>query len=118
MPPAAQPVPTTTTPDFARGVDFDGQILLPAIAQDAATGEVLMMAWMNEAAYQTTLRTGRANYYSRSRQEFWQKGDTSGHIQIVREIRIDCDRDAILLRVDQTGAACHTGARSCFFNVG
>ena len=112
MPTDAQP----TAPDFSRGIDFDGQILLPAIVQDADSGEVLMMAWMNQPAYRRTLATGRANYYSRSRGEFWQKGDSSGHIQVVREVRVDCDRDVILLKVEQTGAACHTGARSCFYD--
>ncbi len=97
-------------PDFAKG---DG--LLPAVAQDARTGEVLMLAWMDLAAYRETLETGRAVYFSRSRQQRWRKGDESGHIQRVLEVRLDCDRDAILLKVDQTGVACHTGARSCFF---
>ncbi len=96
--------------------DFDKEGgLLPAIAQDAETGEVLMLAWMNQAAYEETLATGRAVYFSRSRQRRWRKGDESGHIQRVLEIRLDCDHDAILLKVDQTGVACHTGARSCFF---
>lgn len=89
--------------------------LVPAIAQDAASGEVLMLAWMNEAALRETLATGRACYWSRSRQALWRKGETSGHAQQVREVRIDCDGDTILLLVDQTGPACHSGRRHCFY---
>ena len=89
--------------------------LITAVAQDAATGEVLMVAHMNQAAWDQTLATGQAVYYSRSRGRLWKKGEQSGHVQQVREIRVDCDGDAILLRVDQTGAACHEGYRSCFF---
>ena len=90
--------------------------LLPAIAQEAGTGDVLMLAYMNQEAWETTLRTGKATYFSRSRQELWVKGLTSGNVQVVREIRIDCDSDAILLKVEQIGgAACHTGHKSCFF---
>ena len=99
-----------TAPDFATG---DG--LLPAIAQDAATGQVLMLAWMNAEAFAETLRTGRAVYYSRSRGRLWRKGEESGHVQKVRGIYVDCDADTILLRVEQQGAACHEGYRSCFF---
>ncbi|MFP6663825.1 MAG: phosphoribosyl-AMP cyclohydrolase [Deltaproteobacteria bacterium] len=96
-------------PDWSKG-------LVPAIAQDFATGEVLMMAYMNEAAWQETLRTGRACYWSRSREKLWRKGEESGHHQEVREIRIDCDRDTIVMRVVQHGgAACHIGYRSCFY---
>jgi len=91
--------------------------LIPAIAQDAATGEVLMMAWMNAQAVTQTLETGRVTYWSRSRQEFWIKGDTSGHVQELVELRIDCDRDCLLMRVNQTGPACHTGRRSCFYTL-
>src|ERR1041385_4011140 len=93
--------------------------LVPAIAQDAATGEVLMMAWMNQEALEETVRTGRACYFSRSRNRLWRKGEESGNHQSVREIRIDCDADTILLRVDQHGdqAACHEGYESCFFRV-
>lgn len=95
-------------------VKFGG--LVPAIAQDYQTGEVLMLAFMNEAAWNATLTTGRATYYSRSRKCLWVKGETSGNIQRVREIRIDCDDDAVILKVEQVGgAACHTGHRSCFF---
>lgn len=96
-------------------VAFDGQGLVPAIAQDAGTGEVLMLAWMNRDALAETLATGRAVYWSRSRRSLWRKGDTSGQVQRVVELRLDCDGDAVLLRVEQTGVACHTGRRSCFF---
>ena len=98
-------------PDFSRG---DG--LLPAIAQDADTGEVLMMAYMNAESYAETLATGRAVYYSRSRNKLWRKGEESGNVQEVRAIYVDCDADTILLKVDQIGgAACHEGYKSCFF---
>jgi phosphoribosyl-AMP cyclohydrolase len=100
-----------TGPDFAKG---DG--LLPAIAQDAETGEVLMMAYMNAESYAETLATGRAVYFSRSRNKLWRKGEESGHVQQVRAIFLDCDADTILLKVKQLGdAACHTGYRSCFY---
>jgi phosphoribosyl-AMP cyclohydrolase len=90
--------------------------LVPAIAQDYQTGEILMLAFMNEAAWSATLTTGRATYYSRSRKSLWVKGETSGNVQHVHEIRIDCDDDAVVLKVEQVGgAACHTGHRSCFF---
>jgi phosphoribosyl-AMP cyclohydrolase len=90
--------------------------LVPAIAQDFETGEVLMLAFMNAEAWETTLSTGKATYYSRSRKKLWIKGETSGHFQIVKEIRIDCDNDTVLLKVEQVGAAaCHTGHKSCFF---
>ena len=89
--------------------------LIPAIVQDYKTGEVLMLAFMNQEAWEATLNTGKATYWSRSRQELWVKGQTSGNQQIVREIRIDCDADTVLLKVEQLGgAACHTGHRSCF----
>src|SRR5437660_9270063 len=90
--------------------------LLPAIAQDAATGQVLMLAWMNQEAYEETVRTGRAVYYSRSRGKLWRKGEESGHVQIVKNIYIDCDADTVLLKVEQIGgAACHEGYASCFY---
>jgi len=90
--------------------------LIPAIVQDYKTGEVLMLAYMNEQAWQETLTTGEATFWSRSRQELWVKGKTSGNVQLVKEILIDCDDDTVLLRVEQVGgAACHTGYRSCFF---
>jgi phosphoribosyl-AMP cyclohydrolase len=89
--------------------------LIPAIVQDHHSGEVLMMAYMNSEAWNTTLSTGRATYYSRSRKTLWVKGETSGNLQLVKEIRIDCDNDTVLLKVEQLGdAACHTGHRSCF----
>ena len=90
--------------------------LIPAIAQDYKSGEILMLAYMNPAALNATLSTGKATYYSRSRQTLWVKGETSGKLQLVKEIRIDCDDDTVLLKVEQLGeAACHTGHRSCFF---
>ena len=91
--------------------------LIPAIAQDDESGDVLMMAWMNAEAVARTLQSRRATYWSRSRQSFWVKGETSGHIQEVVDMRVDCDRDCLLLRVRQTGSACHTNRRSCFFTA-
>jgi phosphoribosyl-AMP cyclohydrolase len=96
---------------------YDARGLIPAIAQDHATGEVLMLAWMNAASVAQTLQTGRVTYWSRSRAELWEKGATSGHVQRLVEVRVDCDRDALLLLVDQTGPACHTNRRSCFFTA-
>lgn len=102
---------TATVPDFSHS---DG--LLPAIAQDAATGEVLMLAYMNAESYQETLASGRAVYYSRSRGRLWRKGEESGHVQEVEAVLVDCDADTILLKVRQVGgAACHEGYKSCFF---
>ncbi|UWQ20290.1 phosphoribosyl-AMP cyclohydrolase [Jannaschia sp. W003] len=94
---------------------YDDRGLIPAIAQDHETGEVLMMAWMNADAVAETLATGRVCYWSRSRQAPWRKGETSGHVQRLVEMRVDCDRDCLLLRVDQRGPACHTNRRSCFY---
>ena len=91
--------------------------LIPAIAVDADGGEVLMMAWMNRESLAATLESGRVTYWSRSRAELWRKGETSGHVQRLVELRIDCDRDTLLVLVDQTGPACHTGRRSCFFTA-
>lgn len=91
--------------------------LIPAIAQDAASGEVLMMAWMNAEAVAKTLETGQVTYWSRSRQEFWVKGATSGHTQQLVELRVDCDRDCLLVEVKQEGPACHTGRRTCFYTA-
>ncbi|MCL7463926.1 phosphoribosyl-AMP cyclohydrolase [Phaeovulum sp. NW3] len=96
---------------------FDAQGLIPAIAQDAVSGEVLMMAWMNAESIARTLATGRVTYWSRSRQAFWAKGESSGHVQTLREMRIDCDRDCLLLLVHQEGPACHTNRRSCFYTA-
>ncbi|MDJ1008144.1 MAG: phosphoribosyl-AMP cyclohydrolase [Paracoccaceae bacterium] len=96
---------------------YNDQGLLPAIAQDAETGEVLMLAWMNAEAVARTLETGRVTYWSRSRAAFWVKGETSGHVQELVEMRVDCDRDTVLVTVRQTGPACHTGRRSCFYTA-
>jgi phosphoribosyl-AMP cyclohydrolase len=98
-------------------VDFGADGLVPAVAQDADTGEVLMLAYVNREALDRTRETGRAHYYSRSRDELWQKGGSSGHTQSVREVRVDCDADSLLYLVDQTGGACHTGYRSCFYRT-
>ncbi|MCE2516354.1 MAG: phosphoribosyl-AMP cyclohydrolase [Alphaproteobacteria bacterium] len=98
-------------------VNYNADGLVPAIAQCVATGDVLMMAWMNAESLALTLSTGRVTYYSRSRQELWEKGLTSGHVQKLVSARIDCDGDTILLQVEQTGAACHTGERTCFFTL-
>ena len=94
---------------------FNEDGLIPAIAQDANSNEVLMMAWMNAEAVKLTLQTGRVTYWSRSRRAMWVKGETSGHIQKLVELRIDCDRDCLLLLIDQAGPACHTNRRSCFY---
>ncbi|GAB5436948.1 Phosphoribosyl-AMP cyclohydrolase [Falsiruegeria mediterranea M17] len=91
--------------------------LIPAIAQDATSGEVLMMAWMNAEAVAKTLETGRVTYWSRSRQSFWIKGESSGHVQELVDFRVDCDRDCLLVTVNQTGAACHTNRRTCFYTA-
>ena len=99
-------------------VDFEkGNGLVPAIVQDAISGEVLMLGYMNEESLRKTLETGLATYWSRSRNELWTKGETSGHYQHVQEIRIDCDEDTLLIKVFQDGAACHTGNRSCFYRL-
>ena len=96
---------------------YDAAGLIPAIAQDHASGAVLMMAWMNAEAVARTLETGHVTYWSRSRQAFWAKGETSGHVQRLVEMRVDCDRDCLLMLVDQAGPACHTNRRSCFFTA-
>ncbi len=96
---------------------FDARGLVPVIAQRHDTGEVLMLAWMNAAAVRETLSTGRACYWSRSRQSLWRKGETSGHVQRLVDFRVDCDADAVLLLVEQEGPACHTNRPNCFFNV-
>jgi phosphoribosyl-AMP cyclohydrolase len=98
-------------------IKFGPDGLVPAIAQQHDTGEVLMMAWMNEEAIRLTLAEGRACYWSRSRRALWRKGETSGQLQRLHELRLDCDGDAVLLLVDQEGVACHTGRRSCFFRA-
>lgn len=96
---------------------YDAAGLIPCIAQEAETGEVLMMAWMNAGAVARTLETGRVTYWSRSRQSFWVKGESSGHVQELVELRVDCDRDCLLALVRQTGPACHTNRRVCFYTA-
>lgn len=112
MPPAP-----ALSPELAAALKFDSQGLVPAIAQQHDTGEVLMMAWMNRDAIAETLATGQVCYWSRSRQSLWRKGETSGQAQRLVELRVDCDGDTLLLQVDQQGVACHTGRRNCFFNA-
>ena len=105
-------------PDFLDAVRWDERGLVPAIAQDAGTGRVLMMAWMNREALAATVAEGIAVYWSRSRGRLWRKGETSGHTQVVRELRLDCDGDTVLLTVEQRGGiACHTGRERCFFSA-
>jgi len=101
-------------PESVRALLKDSDALIPTIAQDATSGEVLMLAYMNAQSLAATIETGRATYWSRSRNELWEKGATSGNTQLVHSISIDCDGDALLLKVDQSGAACHTGDRTCF----
>jgi phosphoribosyl-AMP cyclohydrolase len=96
---------------------YDAQGLIPCVAQDHVSGEVLMVAWMNEAAVKATLETGKVTYWSRSRGAFWVKGETSGHHQRLKELRVDCDRDCLLVLVEQEGPACHTNRRSCFYTA-
>lgn len=104
--------------EFLNAVHWDEQGLVPAIAQDAGSGDILMVAWMNREALALTVREGRAVYWSRSRARLWRKGEESGHVQQLRELRLDCDGDVVLLKVEQLGGiACHTGRRSCFFRV-
>lgn len=101
--------------NFCDQLKFDAAGLIPAIIQDEKSGRVLMMAWMNRASLQKTLETGKTHFWSRSRQKFWMKGETSGHTQAVKDVAFDCDGDALLIQVEQIGAACHEGYRSCFF---
>jgi len=101
-------------PAVAERLTRNDQGLVPVIVQEASTKDVLMLAWMDDEALRRTLATGRATYWSRSRQEYWVKGETSGHAQQVREVRLDCDGDTLLMTVDQTGGACHTGDHTCF----
>ena len=105
---------TSSHHDLVASLAFDDRGLVPAIAQQEGTGEVLMMAWMNDHALAHTLATKKGTYWSRSRQSYWIKGETSGHTQRVEEVRLDCDGDTVLLKIEQTGAACHTGDRTCF----
>jgi phosphoribosyl-AMP cyclohydrolase len=107
--------PTPTGPAFLDSLKWTADGLIPAIVQDAESGDVLMMAWMDRAAVLRTLETGQTHFYSRSRGQAWHKGGSSGHVQHVEEIRIDCDADALLIRARQVGGACHEGYRSCFF---
>jgi len=110
--------PLTRSSDWLNAVSFDAQGLIPAIAQDFKTASVLMVAWMNREALSLTVSTGHAVYWSRSRQKLWHKGEESGHTQLIKEIRLDCDADVILLKVEQLGGiACHTGRANCFFQV-
>ena len=102
---------------FVEGLTYDANGLIPAIAQQHDTGEVLMMAWMNRDSLRETLRGDRVVYWSRSRQALWRKGDRSGQVQRLIELRVDCDKDCLLLLVDQIGVACHTGRRNCFFTA-
>lgn len=104
----------TTIDPVPNGLVFDANGLAPAIIQDDETGDVLMLAWMDHEAVRRTITTGRVTFWSRSRQEYWRKGDTSGHRQYVRSVAADCDGDTLLIRVIQIGAACHTGTRTCF----
>ncbi len=94
---------------------FNSDGLIPAIVQEQSTHRVLMMAWMNRASIEKTIATGKTHFWSRSRQQFWMKGQTSGHVQVVKDIALDCDGDTLLIQVEQTGAACHEGYKSCFF---
>lgn len=103
-----------TDPEFLDTLRFNDDGLLPAIIQDDTSGDVLMLAWMDREAVRRTVTTGRVTFWSRSRQEYWRKGDTSGHHQYVRTVSLDCDNDTLLVRVEQIGAACHTGTRTCF----
>ncbi len=106
------------TDNLITAIRWDDRGLVPAIAQDAATGDILMVAWMNAEALQLTVSEGRAIYWSRSRGKLWRKGEESGHVQRLVELRLDCDSDVVLLRVEQIGGiACHTGRRSCFYRV-
>jgi len=106
---------TALDPDIATRLKRDAAGLVPAVIQQHDTGEVLMVGWMDDEALHRTLTTGRVTFWSRSRGEYWRKGDTSGHLQHVKSVALDCDGDTLLVRVDQVGPACHTGARSCFF---
>jgi phosphoribosyl-AMP cyclohydrolase len=110
-----RPAPVTDlAPDVASRLKRDDAGLVAAIVQQHDTGEVLMLGWMDDEALHRTLTTGRVTFWSRSRREYWRKGDTSGHVQVVRSVALDCDGDALLVRVHQVGAACHTGTRTCF----
>jgi phosphoribosyl-AMP cyclohydrolase len=107
----------STFEDFIDQVSFNEDGLVPVVAQDSITKDVLMLAWMNEEALRLSLETGKGTYFSRSRSRLWVKGEESGNVQHVRDIRRDCDSDALVMTVQQHGPACHTGSRSCFFNI-
>ena len=113
----ATPISTAARDALLAGIKTDASGLIPAIAQQHDTGEVLMMAWMNAESLAETLSTGRVCYYSRSRKALWRKGETSGQVQMLVDLRLDCDGDTILLLVDQQGVACHTGRRNCFYRA-
>lgn len=117
MPPDYVPPSATAREALIAAIRFDAHGLVPAIAQDRTSGEVLMLAWMNREALAETLATGRVCYWSRSRSRLWRKGETSGQVQRLVDLRLDCDGDTVLLLVEQTGPACHTGRRSCFFTA-
>lgn len=114
-PPSGRAAADGLDPTVADRLKRDANGLVAAIVQDHRTGEVLMLGWMDDEALRRTLSTGRVTFWSRSRSEYWLKGDTSGHVQYVQSVAIDCDGDALLVRVEQVGAACHTGERTCFF---
>src|SRR6185437_5731749 len=114
---AAQEVVTRRIAAIVAAIEFNGDGLVPAIAQQHDSGEVLMLAWMNRAAIEETLASGAVCYWSRSRRKLWRKGETSGQTQRLVEFRVDCDGDTVLLLVDQTGVACHTGRHNCFFHA-
>jgi len=105
------------TDKFVNGLQFDSNGLLPAVVQSAETGEVLMVAYVNRESMQLTIETGEAHFWSRSRRQLWHKGETSGNTMAVKEVRVDCDADTVLFRVEPRGPACHTGNRSCFYRV-
>lgn len=111
------PISAKAAAQVADGLKYTADGLVPAIAQQFDTGEVLMMAWMNADAVKETLTTGRVCYFSRSRAKLWRKGETSGQVQTLKDLRWDCDADTLLLQVEQQGMACHTGRRNCFFNA-
>jgi phosphoribosyl-AMP cyclohydrolase len=113
-PPSRSSGPSPLAPEIAARLKRGPDGLVPAVAQQYDTGEVLMLGWMDDEALHRTLTTGRCTYWSRSRQEYWVKGDTSGHFQWVKSVALDCDADTVLVKVDQVGAACHTGDRTCF----
>lgn len=113
---AATPAPQLGT-SLIDAIRWDADGLIPAVVQQHDSGAVLMLAWMNRAAVEATLASGETHFYSRSRRAQWRKGETSGQVQRVKEVRLDCDGDALLVLVDQTGVACHTGRRSCWFNT-